>query len=145
GPSRARRRHRGLSPRTRPCGHPEPADTCFDLGMTCNGQGKSGTAQPLYEKALEIYRRRLTDAHRLTANGYSGVAYNLGMQGKYYAAQPLLEKALAIRRRLLTDDHSETAISYGNLAHILNAQGNYAQAQPLYEKALEIHHRLLPH
>ena len=106
-------------------------------------QGKYSQAQPLFEKALEIYRRLLTDDHPDTALGYDNVALNLNSQGKYAAAQPLYEKALAIRRRLLTDDHPSTATSYNNVAHNLNAQGKYAAAQPLFEKALEIRRRLL--
>ncbi len=113
------------------------------MAVNLNAQGKYAQAQPLYEKALEIRRRLLTDDHPDTAVSYNNVAVNLNAQGKYAQAQPLYEKALEIRRRLLTDDHPDTAISYNNLAANLNAQGKYAQAQPLYEKALEIRRRLL--
>ena len=106
-------------------------------------QGKYAQAQPLFEKALEIHRRLLTDDHPATAGTYSNVAYNLGAQGKHSQAQPLHEKALEIYRRLLTDDHPDTAASYDNLALNLNAQGKYTQAQPLHQKALEIRRRLL--
>ena len=106
-------------------------------------QGKYAQAQPLFEKALEIRRRLLTDDHPSTATSYNNVAANLNAQGKYALAQPLFEKALEINRRLLTDDHPQTANSYNNVAYNLNAQGKYALAQPLYEKALEIPRRLL--
>ena len=96
-------------------------------------QGKYSQAQPLFEQALEIYRRLLTDDHPDTALGYDNVALNLNAQGKYAAAQPLYEKALAIRHGLLTDDHPATATSYNNVAHNLNAQERkYAAAQPLF-------------
>ena len=110
---------------------------------TFGDQGKDIQAQPLYEKALEIRRRLLTDDHPDTATSYNNLAMNLNARGRYAAAQPLLEKALEINRRLLTDDHPDTATSYNNLAYNLNAQGKYLQAQPLYEKALEIRCRLL--
>jgi tetratricopeptide (TPR) repeat protein len=106
-------------------------------------QGKYAQAQPLYEKALEIRRRLLTDDHPDTAQSYNNVAGNLNAQGKYAQAQPLFEKALKICRRLLTDDHPNSAKSYENVAANLNAQGKYAAAQPLCEKALEINRRLL--
>ena len=106
-------------------------------------QGKYAQAQPLFEKALEIRRRLLTDDHPDTAASYNNLAINLNAQGKYAQAQPLFEKALEIHRRLLTDDHPDTATSYNNVAFNLDAQGKYAQAQPLYEKALEINRRLL--
>jgi tetratricopeptide (TPR) repeat protein len=106
-------------------------------------QRKYAATQPLFEKALEINRRLLTDNHPDTAISYDNVAYNLEAQGKYAAAWPLFEKALEIRRRLLTDDHPGTARSYKNLANNLWSQGKYAQAQPLREKALAIDRRLL--
>ena len=56
---------------------------------------------PLYEKALEIHRRLLTDDHPDTAKSYGNLAVNLNAQGKYAEAQPLYEKALEIHRRLL--------------------------------------------
>jgi tetratricopeptide (TPR) repeat protein len=97
----------------------------------------------LYEKALEIRRRLLTDDHPDTAETYNNLAGNLKEQGKYAAAQPLFEKALTIDRRLLTDNHPTTARIYNNVAHNLDAQGRHAEAQPLFEKALEIRRRLL--
>jgi tetratricopeptide (TPR) repeat protein len=114
-----------------------------NVAYNLNHQGKYAAAQPLYEKALEIRRRLLTDDHPETAVGYNNLALNIRAQGKYTQAQSLFEKALAIRRRVLTDDHPATAVGYNNLALNLNAQGKYAQAQPLFEKALEIRRRLL--
>ena len=113
------------------------------MALNLWSQGKYALAQPLYEKALEIRRRLLSDDHPETANSYNNVALNLNAQGKYAQAQPLFEKALEINRRLLSDDHPETALSYNNVAFNLSAQGKYALAQPLLEKALEIHRRLL--
>jgi len=121
----------------------QSANTMLGQATTLKDQGKYARAQPLFEKALEICRRLLTDDHPDTAASYNKVAYILNAQGKSAQAQPLYEKALEIRRRLLTDDHPDTALSYNNLAANLNAQGKYALAQPLYEKALEIYRRLL--
>jgi len=119
------------------------ASAINEQAQALNAQGKFAQAQPLYEKALEIRRRLLTDDHPDTAVSYNSVAFNLNTQGKFAQAKPLCEKALEINRRLLTDDHPDTAITYNNVAFNLSAQGKYAQAQPLYEKALEIWRRLL--
>ena len=89
-----------------------------------DAQGKYAAAQPLFEKALDIRRRLLTDDHPYTANSYSNLAANLNTQGKHAAARPHYEKALDIHRRLLTDDHPYTATSYGNLAHSLARRGS---------------------
>ncbi|MGO9468107.1 MAG: tetratricopeptide repeat protein [Isosphaeraceae bacterium] len=110
---------------------------------TLYAQGKYAAAQPLFEKALAINRRLLTDDHPYTAFSYNNLGSNLRAQGKYALAQPLLEKALGIHQRLLSDDHPETAANNGNLAMNLDAQGKYTQAQPLFEKALGINHRVL--
>jgi tetratricopeptide (TPR) repeat protein len=121
----------------------QSAKTMHEQATTLDEQGKYAQAQQLYEKALEISRRLLTDDHPDTAESYNSLAYNLNAQGKYTQAQPLYENALEISRRLLTDDHPHTAIGYNNVAHNLDDQGKYAQARPLYEKALEISRRLL--
>ncbi len=110
---------------------------------TLLSRGKFAQAQPLFEKALEIRRRLLTDEHPDTATACGNLAANLKALGKYAQAQPLCEKAMEVDRRLLTDEHPNTAHAYGNLAGVLGAQGKYAQAQPLFEKALEIDRRLL--
>ncbi len=132
-PSRfARRRWRSAddcSPTTIPI--PPRATTAWRCILYI--QGKYALAQPLFEKALEIDRRLLSDDHRHTAIVYNNLASNLKAQGKYAQAQPLFEKALEITRRILTDDHSDTATNYNNLANNLNAQGMYALAQPLHE------------
>jgi hypothetical protein len=39
------------------------------LASNVNAQSKYAQAQPLFEKALEIYRRLLTDDHPYTATG----------------------------------------------------------------------------
>jgi tetratricopeptide (TPR) repeat protein len=119
------------------------AGTMSEQAAALYAQGKYAMAQPLYEKALAIRRRLLTDDHPDTAVSYNNVAYNLSAQGKYAAAQPLLEQALGIRRQLSGDNHPDTATSYNNVAINLNALGKYAAAQPLFEKALAINSRLL--
>jgi len=120
----------------------QSANTMHGQAEALYAQGKYAQAKPLFEKALEIRRRLLTDEHPDTADSFSYLAGSLAHQGKYTQAQPLYEKALEIYRRLLTDEHPFTAQSYNNVAMNLNAQGKYAQAQPLLEKGLEIYRRL---
>ena len=62
------------------------------MATNLNAQGKYAQAQPLYEKALEIRRRLLTDDHPDTASSYNNLADNLNAQGKYAQAQPLLRE-----------------------------------------------------
>ncbi len=119
------------------------ASTMSDQAQRLYDQGKYAAAQPVFEKALEIQRRLLSDDFPETASSYDNVGESLKGQGKYAAAQPFYEKALQIQRRALTDNHPDTAITYSYSGMNLNAQGKHAQAQPLLERALEIFRHLL--
>jgi tetratricopeptide (TPR) repeat protein len=121
----------------------QSADLAEEQALKLQSVGKYAQAEPLFEKALEVRRRLLTDNHVFTALSYAWLGWSVNAQGKYAQARPLLEKALEIRRRLLTDDHPDTAKSYNNVAINLSSFGKYAQAQALFEKALEIRRRLL--
>jgi tetratricopeptide (TPR) repeat protein len=57
------------------------------VASNLNAQGKYAQAQPLFEKALEIWHRLLTDNHPDTAQSYNNVAANLNAQGKYLEAR----------------------------------------------------------
>src|SRR5262245_47893239 len=85
------------------------ATSSEEQAESLHGQGKNAEARPLFERALEVRRRLLTDDHPLTATSYNDLACNLQARGKYAEARPLFERALAIRRKLLTDDHPRTA------------------------------------
>ena len=102
----------------------QSASAMSEQAKTLWQQGKYAAAQPLYEKALEIRRRLLTDDHPDTASSYNDLAINLNFQGKYASAQPLLEKALEIRHRLHSDDQPGTARGYNDLALNLNGRGS---------------------
>ena len=125
-PSRSARRRWKSAAACSPTTTPTPPKATTTWRPTSSPRGSTPRPSRCFEKALEIYRRLLTDEHPNTAQGYNNVAYNLQAQGKYAQAQPLFEKALEINRRLLTDDHPDTATSYNNVAYNLYAQGNYA-------------------
>ena len=63
------------------------------MAANLNAQGKYGSAQPMFEKSLEIHRRLLGDQDPQTALFYKNLANNLTAQGKYQKARPLLEIA----------------------------------------------------
>ena len=84
-PSRSSRRPwrstAGYSPTITPIR--PPATTTWPT--TSKAQGRYAQAQPLFEKALEINRRLLTDDHPYTVTCYNNLAGNLHAQGKYAA------------------------------------------------------------
>ena len=114
----------------------QSANSMTEQAETLFTHGKYAKAEPLFEKALEIRRRLLTENQPATAESYNNLAAALNNLGKSAQAQPLYEKALKINRRLLTEDHRSTSTSYNNLAYNLDDQGKYTAAQPLFEKAL---------
>jgi tetratricopeptide (TPR) repeat protein len=89
------------------------ANSLNEEALKLYSKGKYGQAQPLFEKALEINRRLLTNDHHQTATGHNNLAVNLYAQGKYAQAQLLYKKALEIRRRLLKEVNNEKC--HGNL------------------------------
>jgi tetratricopeptide (TPR) repeat protein len=115
----------------------QSAKTLNEHGEALEAQGRYPAAQPLYEKALDVTRRLLTDDHPDTARSYNNLAGNLNAQGRYAQAQPLYEMALEINRRLLSDDHPHTAITYNNLALNLNAQGKSLEARDRWLSAVK--------
>jgi tetratricopeptide (TPR) repeat protein len=119
------------------------SSTLNEQAVSLDAQGKYAEAQPLYNRALELNRRLLTDEHPQTAMSYHNLASNLRDRGKYAEAQGLFEKALAIDRRLFTDEHPETAHMLSGLASNMSAQGKYTAAGALYQRALAIRRRLL--
>ena len=113
------------------------------MAIILNAQGKYAQAQRLYEKALEIRRRLLTDDHPRTALCYN----NFGVQSSTPRGSTPRPSRYTRRRwrsaAACSPTTTPTPLSYNNVAYNLNAQGKHAQAQPLFEKALEIRRRLL--
>ncbi len=122
----------------------QSAKTMNEQAESLLAKGQYAAAQPVFEKALAIRHRLLTDEHPWTAAIRNNLAADLLYQGKYRASQTDFEEALAVCRKLLGEDHPLTAEIYNNLATNLGAQGKYAEAQPLFEKALTIFRRIHP-
>jgi len=106
-----------------------------------SAEGHYAQAQPLFERALEIRRRLLTDDHPDTANSYNNLASNLNAQGKYLEAKDRWLSAVksldAARLRVASAglERAPTKKSVGPaLASVLARLGQRAEAwQPLEE------------
>ena len=77
------------------------ARTMNEQAEALYGQGKYAKAQPIFENALEIRHRLLTDDHPDTAESYNNVALCLDSQSKHADALPLFKKALTISNCLI--------------------------------------------
>ncbi|TAF49744.1 MAG: tetratricopeptide repeat protein, partial [Oscillatoriales cyanobacterium] len=113
------------------------------LAFLYESQGKYESAEPLYQRALDICERQLGADHPHTANSLNNLAVLYKSQGKYESAEPLYQRALDICERQLGADHPSTANSLGSLASLYQAQGKYESAGPLHQRALDIRERQL--
>ena len=66
------------------------------MASNLGNQGKYVLAQPLFEKALAIHSRLLTDEHPSTAQSASNLAGNLNAQAKYVEARDQWLRAVKI-------------------------------------------------
>ena len=113
------------------------------LGKFYQGQGFYQSAQPWFEKCLDITKSRFGGTHRYIATSLNNLAYIYYSQGRYTEAEPLYLEALEMRKQLLGSAHPSIATSLNNLALLYYFQGRYTEAEPLYLEALEMRKQLL--
>jgi DNA-binding SARP family transcriptional activator/tetratricopeptide (TPR) repeat protein len=106
-------------------------------------RGEPATAQPLFERALELRRSLLGTDHPDTLDSAGNLSIDLFTLGQYEQARQLGEDTLTRQRRVLGDDHPDTLHSARNLALNLWMLGHYEQGRQLGEDILTRHHRTL--
>jgi tetratricopeptide (TPR) repeat protein/CHAT domain-containing protein len=99
--------------------------------------GDFGSALPLYQKALGIYRRVFGEEHPAYAASLNNLGSLYHSIGDLNAALPMLEKALDIRQRILGEEHPDYGASLNGLALLHHSMGDYQSALSLHQKALE--------
>ena len=122
--------------------HPETSIAYNNVASNLNAQGNYAQAQPLFETALENFRRLLTEDHPHTASCYHNLADNLSARGNTRRPSRCSIRAwrsVAAAHRPSSRHRAELQQRRGEP----RAQQKYAEAQPLYEKALEIRRVLL--
>ena len=82
------------------------------------GQGKYVEAEPVYLRALKVYRTVHGEFQANVATTLKKLGILHCMYGLYAQAEPLLTRALAIKEKLLGLDHSDVALSVVNLAQL---------------------------
>src|SRR5216684_1422850 len=95
-------------------------------------------AEPLYQRALRIWKQTLGPEHPKVAYPLHNLALLYFKQGEYEQAEPLYQRALAIDEQAYGPQHPDVAYPLYNLANLYVAQGKYEQAEPLYRRALRI-------
>ncbi|HEY1351080.1 MAG TPA: FxSxx-COOH system tetratricopeptide repeat protein [Ktedonobacteraceae bacterium] len=108
--------------------------------MACylQSRARSGAAEPLFQRALQIRERRAEVSPLDLATSLNGLANFYCEQGKYALAQSFSLRALRLRKRSLGPEHVDVAVSLHELANLQRLLGRYVRAEVLFERALRI-------
>src|ERR1700730_11263313 len=105
--------------------------------------GEYAKAEPLYQEALQIYRKVFGAEHPGTVTFLSNLAELYKAMGEYAKAEPLYQEALRIPQKVLGPEHPDVAASLNNLAALYWEMGEYAKTEPLLQEALRIWQKVL--
>ncbi|MGB3299597.1 MAG: tetratricopeptide repeat protein, partial [Phormidesmis sp.] len=123
-------------------GENSPANIATHLNTLADlyeSQGRYGEAEPLFLKALEIWKAELGDRHPDTATSLNNLALLYDSQGRYGEAEPLYVEALEICKAELGDQHPDTASSLFNLAALYHQTQRHQKALSYIQQALNIY------
>ncbi len=115
-----------------------------DLAVVLHSKGDLEAAEPLYQQALERYRRR-QESQAEKANVLSSYGALLQAKGDYEGAAVQFRESLDLYRNWLgTDPHPAVAHVLRNLASLSVATGDYEGALTYGREALDIYSISLP-
>ncbi len=115
--------------------HLDVAASLNQIGDILSYVGDSAGAEPLFRRALAIYRQLLGDGHPLVAMAAGNLGRTLHKLGDLAGAEVLLRKGLEIRRRFDPED-PQLAYNARNLGLLLCDRGDYAGAEPPLREAV---------
>jgi CHAT domain-containing protein/Tfp pilus assembly protein PilF len=118
------------------------ATTLNNLAELYKNRGEFARAEPLYQRALEIWVKLRGNEHSSVANTLNNLADMYRAKGDYARAEPLLRRALAIYVKINPED-PDVALAMSNLAAVYATKGDNARAEPLYLRALAIREKVL--
>ena len=72
------------------------ATSLNNLAGSMNAQGQYAEAEPLYQRALDIWEKALGPEHPHVAASLNNLAEFYRAQGQYAKAEPLYQRSLAI-------------------------------------------------
>lgn len=116
----------------------EEAAVRMTLGKALTGVGEADRGVPHLERALELRRGRLPEAHPDTLNTMQSLAWAYQLTGKLPEALPLIEKTLELQRIKWGSNHSDTLRSMNILANVYQELGRVDQALPLRTEMLTL-------
>lgn len=127
-----------LNLKAKPAGHPDIAQSYFNLGNICNDKGDYALSLKHHKKALSLRLKCFGRSHTEIARSYNNIGNTVRNLGQYKKALYYHRKALAIRLDLLGDKHPESSASYNNLGNAYGGLGDHARAAEYYRKDFDI-------
>jgi len=100
-------------------------------------------AEPLYQRALDIYENVLGAEHTDVAMVLYNIASVKYYTGRFPEAEQLYRRALSNYEKAFGPEHTDVAMMLDGIALIKCATGQYADAEALYQKALIIREKVL--
>ena len=123
---------------------PHTATSYNSVAFNLQSQGKYAEAEPLYRKALAIYRQRLLgEKHPHTAKATTTWRPTWTPKASTPRPSPSSARRWTIRSKLLGEQPPRYRHQLQQRGRNLNAQGKYAEAEPLLRKALAIRLKVL--
>jgi CHAT domain-containing protein/tetratricopeptide (TPR) repeat protein len=128
---------------------PEPRDfgeeygtLCVNLAGTYQRVGKYAQAEALFEKGLDVLRRKPGIDHPAYSASLVAYAYLQADLGHYSVAEKLYDESGKLMREQLGEEHSYYAAFLNNRAALYTALGNLTVAEADYRKALELKRKI---
>ncbi len=113
------------------------------LGKFYKGQGFYQSAQPWFQKCLDINKSLFGNAHPNIATSFYHLGDLYSLQGSYEKAEAFHLKALEMRNNIFREAHLDIADSLNNLGLLYRFKGDYKKTESLYIEALEMRKNLL--
>ena len=111
------------------------ATTYLNAATACKAFGQLKRSVSLYEEALPIYEKELSDRDSRLGGLYNNLALALYEEKDFSSARSYFEKALGVMRKI-EDSEPDTAITLCNLADLELAEKGELESAPLVEKLL---------
>ena len=114
--------------------HPDTAAALNNLAQTRRMRGRYAEAEPLYRRALEIWKgagMAGTREYAWAAGNLAGFFYE---RGRYSGAEELFRRAIGVLERASGPQSSDVAVMQCGLAEVYQAMQRNTQAEAIYRE-----------
>jgi CHAT domain-containing protein len=115
---------------------------CINLAGTYQRVGRYAKSEALFQKGLEVLRRKPGINHPAYSASLVAFAYLQADLGHYSAAEKLYEESGTLLREQLGEQHPAYAAFLNNRGALYAALGNLTGAESDYRKALELKRKI---